>query len=108
VANAAWDAFFGRDVTAGYYRSLTDVSPATATKDLSVAVAAGLLEAQGERRARRYTGGERLYREVGRALGVEIDLSNPHRAREAIIAVLGERLAKGLADTPGTVLEHVD
>ena len=108
VANAAWDAFFGRDVTAGYYRSLTDVSPATATKDLSVAVAAGLLEAQGERRARRYTGGERLYREVGRALGVEIDLSNPHRAREAIIAVLGERLAKGAVDTPGTVLEHVD
>ncbi len=33
LANALWDAFFGRDVTAGYYRSLTDVSPATATKD---------------------------------------------------------------------------
>lgn len=44
VANAAWDAFFGREVTAGYYRPLADISAATATKDLALAVAAGLLE----------------------------------------------------------------
>jgi hypothetical protein len=29
VANAVWDAFFGRSVTPRYYRPLADVSPAT-------------------------------------------------------------------------------
>ena len=61
LANALWDAFFGREVTAGYYRSLTDVSPATATKDLTTAVAARLLASEGERRGRRDFAGERLY-----------------------------------------------
>jgi hypothetical protein len=61
LANALWDSFFGREITAGYYRSLTDVSPATATKDLAVAVAAGLLASEGERRGRRYFAGTRLY-----------------------------------------------
>jgi len=45
VANAVWDAFFGRSVTPPYYRPLADVSVATATKDLAAAVAAGLLRA---------------------------------------------------------------
>src|SRR6266498_1958073 len=39
VANAVWDAFFGREVTPRYYRPLADVSPATATTDLAAAVA---------------------------------------------------------------------
>jgi Fic/DOC family protein len=48
VAKALWEAFFGRAVTAGYYRSLADVSPATATKDLAAVVTSGLLMAEGD------------------------------------------------------------
>lgn len=47
VANALWDAFFGRDVSAGYYRSLADVSAGTATRDLTTAAATGMLMAGG-------------------------------------------------------------
>lgn len=90
LANALWDAFFGRDVTAGYYRSLTDVSAATATKDLTTAVAAGLLASEGERRGRRYFAGERLYRVVADTLFIEIDTASSGRDR--IIAELGRRL----------------
>jgi Fic family protein len=90
LANALWDAFFGRDVTAGYYRSLTDVSPATATKDLAVAVAARLLASKGERRGRRYLTGERLYRAVADTLSIEIDTTSS--ARDRIITELGRRL----------------
>jgi Fic family protein len=91
LANALWDAFFGRDVTAGYYRSLTDVSPATSTKDLATAVAAGLLASKGERRARRYFAGDRLYRAVADTLFIEIDTAPS--ARDRIIAELGRRLS---------------
>ena len=90
LANALWDAFFGREVTAGYYRSLTDVSPATATKDLSGAVAARLLASRGQRRGRRYSAGERLYAAVADALFVDIDSAESPRDR--IIAELGRRL----------------
>jgi hypothetical protein len=31
VANAVWDAFFGRKVGPRYYRTLADVSPVSAT-----------------------------------------------------------------------------
>jgi Fic family protein len=90
LANALWDAFFGRDVTAGYYRSLTDVSPATATKDLAAAVAARLLASKGQRRGRRYFAGERLYHAVADTLLIEIDTAAS--ARDRIIAELGRRL----------------
>lgn len=71
VANALWEAFFERDVTAGYYRAVTDVSPATATHDLRAAVAAGLLSTRGERRGRRYLPGPRLFEQVARKIGLE-------------------------------------
>lgn len=45
ITNALWDAFFGRAVTAGYYRTFTEVSAGTATADLKAATAAGLLKA---------------------------------------------------------------
>ncbi len=91
VANAAWDAFFGRDVTAGYYRALVDVSPATATKDLGLAVAAGMLEPRGERRARRYLAGRHLYPEIAARLGVE-GAEGPE-ARQIIVTTLGSRIS---------------
>ena len=90
LANALWDAFFGREVTAGYYRSLTDVSPATATKDLTTAVAAGLLASEGERRGRRYFAGRSLYGAVADTLFIEIETAAS--ARDRIITELGRRL----------------
>lgn len=90
IANALWDAFFGRDVTAGYYRSLADVSPATATNDLAGAVAAGLLLPKGERRGRRYLAGDGLYGQVSGALF--IDLHDTPDPRDLIVSELGRRL----------------
>ncbi len=90
LANALWDAFFGRAVTAGYYRSLTVVSPATATKDLTTAVAARLLAARGERRGRRYLAGDRLYGAVADAL--HIDIGSAGSPRDRIVVELGRRL----------------
>jgi Fic family protein len=92
VANALWDAFFGRAVTAGYYRSLADVSPATATKDLAGATSAGLLRAIGRRRGRRYLPTDRLFEAVGGALLIEV-WGPPEAARGRIISELSERLA---------------
>lgn len=91
VANALWDAFFGRDVTAGYYRALADVSPATATNDLAGAVSAGLLRQEGQRRDRRYLAPDRLYELVGAALFIEV-AGSPEVARDHIVAELGRRL----------------
>ena len=89
-ANALWDAFFGRDVTAGYYRSLADVSPATATNDLTAAVASRLLTARGQRRGRRYLAGDRLYEAVAGALSIEIESAGS--AKDRIVTELGRRL----------------
>jgi hypothetical protein len=90
LANALWDAFFGRDVTAGYYRLLADVSPATATNDLTAATASRLLTARGQRRGRRYLAGERLYETVAATLLIEIE--SAESARDRIVAELGKRL----------------
>ena len=91
LGNALWDAFFGRDVTAGYYRSLADVSPATATSDLAAAVSSGLLVAKGQRRGRRYVAGDRLFELVASAVSVEI--SGPQDiARAVIVSELSRRL----------------
>jgi Fic family protein len=90
LANALWDAFFGREVTAGYYRSLADVSPATATNDLAAAVASGLLRAVGQRRGRRYFAGNELFSSVAESLFIE--LNSLDEAREQIIGELSRRL----------------
>jgi Fic family protein len=90
LANALWDTFFGRDVTAGYYRSLADVSPATATNDLTAAVASRLLTARGQRRGRRYLAGDRLYEAVAGALSIDIESAGS--AKDRIVTELGRRL----------------
>lgn len=91
VANALWDAFFGRDVTAGYYRPLTDVSPATATKDLAGAVSARLLGAEGKRRGRRYLATDELYEQAGLWLGIDV-AGSAETAHSHIVAELSTRL----------------
>lgn len=92
VANAVWDAFFGRSVTPRYYRPLADVSPATATHDLGAAVAAGLLRPEGRARSRRYQAGDGLYMRIGAALGVRFEESGDV-ARAIIIGELTKRVA---------------
>jgi len=91
-SNAVWDAFFSRSVTPRYYRSLADVSVATATKDLAAAVAAGLLRPVGRARSRTYHAGTGLYARIGAALGVPVRESS-EAARGTIIGELTKRVA---------------
>lgn len=96
VANAVWDAFFGRSVTPRSYRPLADVSPATSTNDLAAAVAAGLLRPEGKARSRRYHAGDGLYARLGAALGVRVDeAGDPSRA--VIIGELTRRVASEIS-----------
>jgi Fic family protein len=96
VANAVWDAFFGRSVTPRYYRPLADVSPATATNDLAAAVAAGLLRPAGRARSRRYQAGASLYPRIGSALGLKVDdAGEPARA-----IIIGELTRRVGSETP--------
>jgi Fic family protein len=91
TVNALWDAFFGREVTAGYYRSLADVSAATATNDLSGAVAAHLLDPKGERRGRRYLSTESLYEQVAAALLIPETSLPTDSWRSGIVGELSRR-----------------
>lgn len=72
VVYAVWEAFFGREVTAGYYVPLADVSRQTATHDFAALVASGLLVPHGERRWRRYTASPGLYGRVAGELGLQL------------------------------------
>jgi len=92
IANALWDAFFGRSVTAGYYRGMTEVSAGTATADLRAATAAGLLAAEGETRARRYVAGSKLYTVLASELGLSEKPDGVEAGRTLIITELSSRL----------------
>ncbi len=92
MANAVYDAFFEHELTAGYYRELADVSRATATNDLSAAVAAELLEPRGATRGRRYVPGPRLYARAAEVLDIP-EISPADASRELIVGWLSERLA---------------
>jgi Fic family protein len=96
VANAVWDAFFGRTVTPRYYRPLADVSPATATTDLAAAVAAGLLRPEGRARSRTYRVGDGLYPRIGAVVGVRVgEPGDPARA-----IIIGELTRRVASDRP--------
>lgn len=92
ITNAVWDAFFGRSVTAGYYRTFIEVSPGTATADLKAATAAGLLKAVGETRARRYVAGPKLFRALAKELNLEERPTTPEMGRSLIVTELSQRL----------------
>lgn len=94
VVNAAWDAFFGREVTPRYYRPLADVSTATATNDLAAAVAAGLLRPKGQGRSRRYLAGDALMPLVGSRIGITLTESD-EAARDLIVGELAQRVMAG-------------
>jgi Fic family protein len=93
LAHALWDAFFGREIVAGYYREVADVSAPTATNDLAAATAARLLRAEGSRRGRRYLEGPDLMREIAGVLGVEGDLAGvaPGEMRAVIVGRVSDR-----------------
>jgi len=95
IANALWDAFFGRAVAAGYYRGFTEVSAGTATADLKAATAAGLLSAVGETRARRYIAGPRLYPVLAEELGLDERPTSAEMGSALIVTELSQRLIPG-------------
>jgi Fic family protein len=94
MAHALYDAFFGREVTNRFYRSLADVSVATAVNDLSKLESGGLLRAVGAGRSRRYVAGSRLARHIAESAGVPFDVDEQaslESQREPIIVALAER-----------------
>lgn len=90
LATALWDAFHGREIGAGYYRKIADISPATATNDLNALVAAGMLSARGERRGRRYTPGPDLNLAVIEQLGLTVSPRAGDVSRQVLGALAGE------------------
>jgi Fic family protein len=97
TANALWDAFFGREVTNRYYRSLADVPQVTASHDLKQLSTSGLLAPDGEGRSRSYTGTLALAQRVTKALDLNVDVRGKGRldpeVRGDIIAALAEKAA---------------
>jgi Fic family protein len=98
MAHALYDAFFGREVTNRFYRSLADVSVATAVNDLAKLEAAGLLAAVGAGRSRRYVAGRRLAEWIAESAGIApaLDAEAPLQAqREGLVATLELRSREG-------------
>ena len=94
LANALFDAFFGRDITNRYYRGLVDLGPATAASDLRRLRAAGLLRSEGAGRGTRYLGTPELMLAVAGAAGLERpDRQAPLEAlRASLVADLATRI----------------
>lgn len=98
MAHALYDAFFGREVTNRFYRSLADVSVATAVNDLAKLESSGLLKAIGAGRTRRYIAGSRLTGVIAESAGVTPapDPEAPlEHQRDTIRDALGERVKQG-------------
>ncbi len=98
MAHALYDAFFGREVTNRFYRSLADVSVATAVNDLAKLEAAGLLKAVGAGRSRRYLAGHRLAAQIAESAGVTPapDAEAPLQAqREEVMGALTQSTRGG-------------
>jgi Fic family protein len=90
LAHALWEVFLNRPLTAGYYRALTDISPATTTNDLATLTAAKLLNPEGQRRSRIYHIGPNLLSSIANILDIDPNIAKEGRA--AIISVLSNRL----------------
>jgi Fic family protein len=92
VAEALYDAFFGRTITNRYYRSIADVSVATAGTDLARLVAAGLLTGQGGGRSQAYVGTFALVARVASSTGSYVaaaDLPLDQQRAEVLRGVAG-------------------
>jgi Fic family protein len=96
TTHGLYDAFFAREVTNRYYRSLADVSDVTASHDLAKLAASGLLESRGAGRSARYVATPDLYRRAVAAAELDprwwADTGSPEDARDLAIAGLAARL----------------
>lgn len=91
-ANALWDAFNGREITARYYKDSADItSRQTVTTDLARLASTGLVNAVGERRGRRYLPSPRLFADLSQMLAIDIP-AGAQSPREAIAGRLAQRL----------------
>ncbi|HVE67036.1 MAG TPA: Fic family protein [Solirubrobacteraceae bacterium] len=105
LATALWDAFFGRSVTAGYYRGMVDVSRATATNDLRAGTARQLLRAEGNTRGRQYVAGPALWEELTSRLRLD-NPQEPGAARAVVVDELLDRLVEA-GELPGRSPEQI-
>ena len=96
ATHGLYDAFFAREVTNRYYRSVADVSGVTAAHDLGKLVASGMLQSRGAGRSAHYVAAPDLYRRVVRA--AELDAGwlaaggSPEESRDLALAGLAGRL----------------
>lgn len=90
-AEGLWDALMGRRLTAGYYRSITEVSPATVTHDLGRMVSAGHLAPHGAGGGRWYGAGPRLVERLGAVLRLEGLTGGGH---DEVVDALATRLSR--------------
>jgi len=97
LADPLYDAFFGREVTNRYYRSLADVSIATAANDLARLDASGLLQAVGAGRSRGYVATADLLVRVASAarLGTLPGSSPMDAQRSWLMRELADRVRAG-------------
>jgi len=106
TANALWDAFNGREITARYYKNSADIaSRQTVTTDLGRLAASGLVRAVGERRGRRYLPAPTLFAELSSSLNIEIP-PGAVSPREVIAGRLAQRLLDSA--TSARVIEVAD
>jgi len=97
MADALYDAFFGRRVTNRYYRGLADLAPVVAAQDLGRLSASGTLRTIGAGRSTAYEGTPRLGAAVASAAGIaDVDETmSLDDQRALIVARLAERIRKG-------------
>jgi Fic family protein len=69
TAFALVDAAVGHPVRNSSYRAMAEISDQVASRDLALAVKMGLLDAEGDRRGRRYGASDELRRKASIALG---------------------------------------
>jgi Fic family protein len=102
TTHGLYDAFFAREVTNRYYRSLADVSDVTASHDLAKLVASGLLESRGAGRSAHYVATPELYRRVVATAELDAgwwaDMGSSEDARDLAIAGLAARLHGSTGD----------
>lgn len=94
LADALFDAFYGREVTNRYYRGIADVSVATASNDLARLEASRFARAVGAGRSAAYVGTEALIQAIAREARLgEVPGSSPIEEQRAwVVMKLAERV----------------
>ncbi len=98
LAEALFDAFFGRPVTNRYYRSLVGVTGKVAAAELAMLESRKLLEGVGEDRERLYSGAFPLIAGVAAAAGTALSPAagaDLDAQRAHVVAAIAERIEAG-------------